>query len=374
MSRNRGWFARRWHALRGLARVLSRPVRRAVRGRGGVALQTYRGYGSRREVFMIGRVLRQPGGPATGNAFADLGRLFMRRGIRDAVLTVRFDGSDERISTDRDGYFRLHVPLTRPPPSDAVWHPVVIELNEPERIVATGEVFIPPPACSFVTISDIDDTVVYTGVANKAMMLWRLFMQDAGDRVAFPGMAAVLNAHQRRPSGHEKNPILDVSRGTWSIYEILDEFFNQHEIPIGPILFLREWGLTLHSPLPRRAKDHKLALIRNMLELYGELPFVLIGDSGQRDPEIYAQVVQEHPGRVAAIYIRDVTRSAKRDRGIEALAREVAASGSTLVVAADSLEMARHAAAHGLIAPHFQEDVVEERDTAAENGTAAGQP
>src|SRR3546814_6066391 len=63
------------------------------------------------------------------------------------------------------------------------------------------------------------------------------------------------------------------------------------------------------------AKDHKLALIRNMLELYDQFPFVLIGDSGQRDPEIYAQVVREHPGRVAAIYIRDVTRNPERDRG-----------------------------------------------------------
>src|SRR3546814_10185473 len=86
-----------------------------------------------------------------------------------------------------------------------------------------------------------------------------------------------------------------------------------------------------------------------MLELYDQFPFVLIGDSGQRDPEIYAQVVREHPGRVAAIYIRDVTRNPERDRGIGILAREVAAGGSTLVVAAASLEMARHAAEHGLI-------------------------
>src|SRR3546814_20245805 len=86
-------------------------------------------------------------------------------------------------------------------------------------------------------------------------------------------------------------------------------------------------SLTLHSPLPRRAKDHKLALIRNMLELYDQFPFVMIGDSGQRDPEIYAQVVREHPGRVAAIYIRDVTRNPERDRGIGILAREVAAGG-----------------------------------------------
>src|SRR3546814_8252446 len=57
-------------------------------------------------------------------------------------------------------------------------------------------------------------------------------------------------------------------------------------------------SLTLHSPLPRRAKDHKLALIRNMLELYDQFPFVLIGDSGQRDPEIRSE---EHTSELQSL-------------------------------------------------------------------------
>ena len=146
-------------------------------------------------------------------------------------------------------------------------------------------------------ISDIDDTVIETGVANKLKMLWNLFMQGPRSRVAFPGIAALLQALHRGASGHEQNPMLYVSRGPWSIHDTLDEFFNLHRIPVGPILFLREWGLTLQRPLPRRAQDHKLELIRNMLALYRHLPFILIGDSGQRDPEIYTQVVREHPGR-----------------------------------------------------------------------------
>ena len=85
----------------------------------------------------------------------------------------------------------------------------------------------------------------------------------------------------------------------------------------GPVLFLREWGLTLQSPLPRRGKGHKLALIRDMLSLYDDLPFVLLGDSGQRDPDIYAQVVRENPGRVLAIYIRNVRSDPQRVGAIE---------------------------------------------------------
>jgi phosphatidate phosphatase APP1 len=192
-------------------------------------------------------------------------------------------------------------------------------------------------------------------------MLWRLFVQGARSRVAFPGVAAFYKALHRGASGAELNPMLYVSRAPWSLYEVLDEFFNLHGIPVGPILFLREWGLSLRHPLPRRAKGHKLALIRHMLSLYSDLPFILIGDSGQRDPEIYAQLVREYPRRVLAIYIRNVSRHPERPRAIEALAGEVVEAGSSLLLAADSFAMAEHAAGRGLISPEALSVIVEER-------------
>jgi phosphatidate phosphatase APP1 len=192
-------------------------------------------------------------------------------------------------------------------------------------------------------------------------MMYNLFMQDARSRVAFPGVAAFYRALHEGPSGNEQNPMLYVSRGPWSIYEVLVAFFRMHNIPVGPILFLREWGLTLQSPLPRRAKDHKRDLIRKMLSLYDDLPFVLIGDSGQHDPELYCDIVREHPRRVLAAYIRNVTRTPDRRKEIEALAEEVVASGSALLLAADTFAMAEHAASRGLIAEQALPAVLEER-------------
>ena len=352
-------------AVRRALELLARPVR-AARGRGGFVLQPYRGYGSREEVFLIGRVFKQPtfGSRPVGGVpgqLIDILRGLLRRGVADAALIARFCGAEQRLATDRDGYFRVHLQLAQPPPAERLWHRLELELLSPTRFQVDGEVFVPPPACRCVVISDIDDTVMYTGVAQKLKMLWRLFMQGAESRTAFPGMAALLRALHRGRSGSEFNPMLYVSRGPWSIYEVLDEFFNLHRIPVGPLLFLREWGVTLQRPLPRRAEDHKQELIRRMLALYRDLPFVLIGDSGQHDPEVYAQTVREHPGRVLAIYIRNVSREPDRPRAIEALAVEVVAAGSSLLLAADSLAMAEHAAAHGLIAPEALAEVQGER-------------
>lgn len=368
-----GMYRTAKRALRRLIHLLARPVR-GDRGAGGVLIQTYRGYGWRDEIYLMGRVFQQP---KIGSGLRersprrdllDLFRRFLRRGVGDAVLVARFGDSAERIKADPDGYFHVRLPTGGRPSTDQLWHSVDIQLVEPAEAAAgeganvDGHVFVAPESAQRVIISDIDDTVMFTGVVNKVMMTWRLFMQGPRSRVAFPGVASLYRALYHGPSEDQFNPMLYVSRAPWSIYEVLEEFFRLHRIPVGPVLFLREWGISLWRPFPRRAEDHKLILIRDMLSLYGDLPFVLIGDSGQHDPEVYAQIVHEHPGRVVAVYIRNVSRSAGRIQAIEALAKEVMASGSTLLLAADSFSMAEHAAEIGLIPPEALAEVLRERD------------
>lgn len=337
-----------------VVRILTRPVRRS-RGDAGLIIQTYRGYGSREEILVVGRVFRQPGrggiAPSgrLGRDLLNLMRRMVRWGAGNVTLEARFRGQVRQLTTDQVGYFKLRLRVDEPIEDGCLWHPVELRLASTPCVNATAEVFISPGTARFVVISDIDDTVVYTGVANKLGMMWRLFMQGAQSRTAFPGVARLYRALHEGQAGHEHNPMLYVSRGPWGIYEMLEEFFHAHEIPAGPVLFLRDWGLSLQRPLPRRARSHKENLIAEMLEIYRDLPFVLIGDSGQHDPEVYARVVKRHPGRVRAVYIRNVTESPGRSREIRELAESLANTGSTLVLASGSAAMARHAADHGLI-------------------------
>jgi len=316
----------------------------------------------------MGRVFRQPraraerGAETMGRDLVDIGRRIVRRGLGRVELTVRFAGSEQRVETDRDGYFHARIRPAEPPPGDRDWHEVDLHLQWKDRSIAeTGLVFIPADSARFVVISDIDDTVMLTGVANTFKMLYRLFVQGAESRTAFPGVAALYRALHDGPDGDEKNPMLYVSRGPWSIYEMLDRFFNLHRIPVGPILFLREWGITLKRPLPRRATDHKIEIVREMVERYDHLPFILIGDSGQHDPEIYSQVVHEYPGRVLAVYIREVSGRASREKEIEDLAEEAERAGSSLVLTDDTFAMAEHAASHGFLSGGCLEEVLAER-------------
>src|SRR3954447_10343274 len=367
-----------------VARILNlaaRPVRTA-HGKRGIVLQPYRGYGSREEIFLIGRIFRQSYtdyDASRGDDEEDLAahlrdivRRIVRRSVADATLVARFGDAEQRAVTDRDGYFRVHLKIREIPPGRDGWHDVDLVLEQPEPVRAMAQVFIPPNRCRHVVISDIDDTVMFTGVAGKLKMLWRLFVQDAESRVAFPGVAALYRALHAGASGNERNPMLYVSRAPWGIYDVLDEFFQMHDIPVGPMLFLREWGITWKSPLPRKSEDHKCELIGNMLALYKDLPFILIGDSGQHDPEVYRRIVDEHPGRVSAVYIRNVSRDETRIREIEQLAKAVTAAGSGMVLAADSLAMAEHAACLGLIAPQAPAEV--RAELTAEGATVSGTP
>jgi phosphatidate phosphatase APP1 len=351
---------RKRDAARGLLRLLARPVRRA-RGARGVVLQPYRGYGSTERIFVIGRAFWQrtdAADPANDAELRDILRRIRRRPVRDASIRARFYGAEVVVATDRDGYFRVEMAPGEAVPRDRVWHRLELAMLVPERIEAVAEVYIPPDAACFVVISDIDDTVMHTGVANKAAMLWRLFVADAESRTVFPGVAHLYRALHAGPSGAEMNPMLYVSRAPWGIYDMLEEFFQRHEIPVGPILFLREWGISLRSPLPRRAEDHKQVLIEAMMALYDRMPFVLIGDSGQHDPEIYRQIAEASGGRVKAVYIRDVAaRGPARAAEIGEMARALRAAGAHLVLAEDSLAIAEDAARLGLIAPAALEDV-----------------
>ena len=367
-------FKRRFHryarSLRRGLHVLAAPVK-GDNGRGGLFIQAYRGFGSRSRLFLMGRVFRQPHFGASWREdrlrrdLVDLIRRLLRKPIVGARVRVRYKDTDTVVHTDRHGFFRVDMELGTMP-SDVSWHEMQLSLDSPrdERATTTGKFYTPLSRARYGVISDIDDTVVYTGVANTAMMMWRLFAQGAESRVVFPGVPALYQAFHAGRGGDEGNPLYYVSRAPWSIYEVLVEVFRRNRIPHGPILILREWGMKRGSLLPRRAKDHKLDAIRHILDMYPDMQFVLVGDSGQRDPEIYTRILGEYPGRILGIYIRDVSYSRQRSEAIDSLAREAREAGCDLILAADNVAMAEHAAREGLIAEGAVTSVREERERA----------
>jgi phosphatidate phosphatase APP1 len=56
--------------------------------------------------------------------------------------------------------------------------------------------------------------------------------------------------------------------------------------------------------------QYKTGVIEPLLKQFPTRRFILIGDSGERDPEIYGALARQFPEQVVKIYIRDVTQEA----------------------------------------------------------------
>jgi phosphatidate phosphatase APP1 len=187
-----------------------------------------------------------------------------------------------------------------------------------------------------------------------------VMLGNARTRLPFPGVAAFYQALERGGDGKRRNPIFYVSSSPWNIHDVIAEFMDIQRIPTGPI-HLRDWDVDLDALTSQRLKRHKEPIIKEILELYPSLPFILIGDDSQKDPEIYRSIIDQFPGRILAIYIRNVRAEPARSTAVQALAKEVLAAGSTLILADDTFAAAKHAAEQGWIEESSLESVHEEK-------------
>jgi phosphatidate phosphatase APP1 len=303
-----------------------------------VIILPYLGYGTAKKLTVCGRVLEDEGFRLATDRDSRWRNLihFWRRLESDEVpgarLRARFLGRETEGVTDREGYFKLELnPRGRLGPG--VWQDVSVELKD-TSIKATANVLVPSSRARFGLISDIDDTVVSSNVTRKVRMVLAIALTNARTRKPFPGVAAFYRALHAGV-----NPVFYVSKSPWNLYAPLVEYLDLQGFPRGPLL-LRDFGF-------RMPKEHKTRAIEAILSTYPKLGFVLSGDSGEEDPEIYAAIVHRFPERIRAIYIRSVDPG--RVSAIETLAREVAKTGCQLVLAPDSVPAAAHAAAEGLI-------------------------
>ncbi|HEX6306600.1 MAG TPA: phosphatase domain-containing protein [Longimicrobiales bacterium] len=329
----------------------------ATRGRtstGARRVVPYRGFGTTGEVFATGRVLANaPAGEVTAEDpwWRNL-RTMLRHLESDEVpgarLRLQLGSTVREALTDEEGYYRLWLANGTPLPRSGLWHLLDVAVVEPlhpdvSEVSASGLVLVPPPTARFGVISDLDDTVIRTDATRLITMLRRTLLQNARTRLPFAGVAQFYEGLHLGDHGSDANPVFYVSSSPWNLYDVLTEFLTVQSIPLGPLM-LRDWGISERALLPRGHGEHKLGAIRQIMNCYPELPFILIGDSGQEDPEIYRDIVHDYGRRVLAVYIRNVTTDPARARAIGELAEEVRAAGSELLLSDDTLAAARHAA------------------------------
>lgn len=343
-------MGRRQKALVGAEELFDglRRRRRAGRAPEHFRIDAYGGHGGAAGVVVRGRVLDNPPpseaveGEGAGAALRRSLGSFVTDELPDVRLRVVVGDAVGEVVTDRDGYFRIELApsgLTGP------WESGTVELAAPFRGLpgpfrTPVPVRVPTAGARFGVISDVDDTIIETGVQRVGLMLRQTFTGSALTRTPFEGAAELYRDLEGGDHASDTNPFFYISSSPWNLHAFLLAFLRHRDFPLGPLL-LRD----LVGTVDGRARKHER--IEEVLALHPQLPFVLIGDSGEHDPEIYADIVRAHPGRIRAVYIREV----RLDPG-DGRVEQVADSWDhdvPFVVAHDSDGVRRHAASIGLL-------------------------
>ncbi len=321
-----------------LARIAVRVERFLGRGRTARqagAIIPYIGYATAEQLVLRGRVLaemRDVEVQASQSRWRNLRQmvdLFLTTEVPD--VTVSAGGATAR--TDEEGYFTLLLPRD----DRTGWVSVDVTAA---NVTVPCPVMVPPADAQFGVISDIDDTMMHTGAYSLWRNIWTSLTGNAATRVVFPDAVKLM----AKLCDGERNPVHFVSSSPWNFYGFLTEVFERNGLPRGP-MFLRDYGVSETQFITGTHGDHKGAAIDVIMGAMPDLPFVLIGDTGQHDAEVYLAAITRHPGRVRQVILRAPGDGA--DRTDLAFVAQIEALGVPVNVGPDYSAVLETGIAHG---------------------------
>ena len=263
------------------------------------------GYGAPGWVRILGRALLAPPGTSEAEA-AEKGARSERRTVRGwrsfitvkcpgAVVRVTVAGVTTTVRAERGGYVDAVVPCDLAPGA----HEATLEVAGHRTSVGLQVI---DPTAPVGLITDVDDTVWVTALPRPVLAAWNSFVLHQDARRPVPGMAELFARWLRANPGA---PVFYLSTGAWNVAPTLQRFLRRHGYPRGTFL-LTDWGPT-NTGWFRSGQAHKRASLRTLAEQFPDTRWLLVGDDGQHDPQIYAEAAERYPDSVLAVAIRELS-------------------------------------------------------------------
>lgn len=230
-------------------------------------------------------------------------RLLLTGGV-EGVVRWQVERAEWRLSAAHDGYWMLASSL--PTGLAPGWYDIK---TEPIASSQAG-FFVPDPRNTVGIISDLDDTILVTDILNRRKTLENSLATPVGQRQAVAGMADFYRRLISVNPAPETAPVFYVSATPRQLTDNIREFLGANGFPRGVLMLRKVVPPAFKAP----GDEYKLEHIEGILAAYPAVRFVLIGDDGERDPEIYNEIHRRHPERVVAIWIRRVNPASDRPR------------------------------------------------------------
>jgi len=220
---------------------------------------------------------------------------FLHLPLVNTRLTVFFYNNEtsksRSLTTNESGHFTIRTPL------DFV--PTHVRVLASEKLSATEEVKVTEPE-GISVISDIDDTIKHSGIGNGAKDIFRnVFIRELHD-LTIEGVREWYGSMAQKDVQFHY-----VSNAPWQLYPVLTSFFALAGLPKGTYHLKQYNGMLqgIFEPVAERKKG----TLDKIMQDFPKRRFILVGDSGEADLELYTEIVLANPGRVLGVFIRDVS-------------------------------------------------------------------
>ena len=242
--------------------------------------------------------------------FKERARWFLTDNERNKKIKVEIAGQTFALTNSgANGHFAGRLKIAAKPGAALETERIsfrAITRESDERVFAGEAVLLGAEGLS--VISDIDDTIKVTNVRDRHELLRNTFCRPYR---SVPGMVDVYRAWATNHGAQFHY----VTAGPWQLFAPTEEFTRTNGFPAGTFhMKLFRWKDETVMNLFESPHLYKRAVIAPLLERYPARRFVLVGDSGEKDPEAYGDLARKHPKQVARIFIRDVTGEAPDDK------------------------------------------------------------
>ena len=222
----------------------------------------------------------------------------------DELIWLGFVKDSWFVQTDDEGYFRLDARTSEV--LNSGWHDVRAYSN---NAAETGKVLVVSRENTLGLISDLDDTIIVSEVLKKRRLLSNTFLKNPLQRKPFPGMAELYQQVARVNKEPESAPIFYLSASPRQLSRGINAFLQHNKFPQGVLITKRLDNNPLFDQTGYKARE-----IQEVFDRLPNVRFILVGDDGEKDPEIYQEIREKYPDRVEAIWIREVNKNPDRPK------------------------------------------------------------
>lgn len=298
----------------------------------------YTGYGSTQWVRVLARVVLTRTTSASPVGKVRGWQSFTSVPIRNSEVQVRIGDATHTLHADAGGLLDVVVECSLEPG----WH--TITLQAPGSVAAEARIQVVDPETTFGIVSDIDDTVMVTALPRPLLAMWNTLVLSERARTPTPGMSVL---YDRVLAHNPGTPMIYLSTGAWNVAPALTRFLARNLYPDGALL-LTDWGPAKQHWF-RSGRDHKRNNLARLAQEFPNIRWLLVGDDGQHDPEIYAEFARSHPKQTAAIAIRQLSPSEALLAGGRTNEDAANRGGTTKMSAPDGAGLAQQLELHGFL-------------------------